>query len=109
MVNDQQKRPLLTHRNTTQPGLSAGFSVFQKDTTQMWKKRRNSSDIWPSHEWHDQLNQLLAAAERAGVTKDAIATACENAAQATRMRAALTVNLSTTPLMYDGHGRPTAK
>jgi len=62
----------------------------------MWKKR-NSSDIWPSHEWPTRLNQLIADAGKAGVSLDGIATALESAAKSTRIRAALTANLSAAP------------
>lgn len=52
------------------------------------------------------LDRVLSAAERAGATASMMEVALEQRANGLKARRAVTINLSTTPVHYDGHGRP---
>jgi hypothetical protein len=62
---------------------------------------------FPQHEFEDRLDQLLAAARKAGVTASGVADLLKRRAEAFAIQDALSVNCGGSPSVtfFDGHNR----
>jgi hypothetical protein len=68
--------------------------------------RKQKDTPFPAHEFDDRLDAIIAAANRAGMSMTKIAAELEQRAKICRGNAAVNVNLSTEPQMFDPWGRP---
>jgi hypothetical protein len=66
----------------------------------------SSNTTFPAAEFSDRLDELLSAAARAGVSSATVETELKKRLAGLRARAAANLSLSTTPLTYDGYGKP---
>jgi hypothetical protein len=72
----------------------------------MFGKSKLDSAPFPRHEFADRLDALIAGARSAGMNMTAIADKLERYTDQIRAEAAVSINLSTVPTMFDAFGNP---